>query len=79
MNVKIKFVKVPKPRSLAEGQSFKVGQVIDLPYASAQHWLTRNVAVAVVEDAVKVKPELAETDDPEKPAAMKRGRPPKAV
>ena len=78
MNLKIRFVKVPKPRQCAEGQTFKVGQVIDLPYASAQHWLTRNVAVVVVEgEAAKKVEQVTKPEEAEAGLLKRRGRPPK--
>lgn len=76
--VKIRFVETPTPSQMEAGSKFKRGQTIDLPFASAQHWLTRNVAVLVLEDEGAVKVEQAakpeESDDAPKRG---RGRPPK--
>ncbi len=51
-------------------QSFDEGEVITLPYASAQFWVKRNKAVVVEEDGSQPKPKP-------KPKAKPRGRPPK--
>ena len=48
--MKIKFL-ADREVNDGSGRLFKAGQVIELPYASARHWLTRNVAIIVIEDA----------------------------
>ena len=49
MQLKVKFLEDRTVRD-GSGLKFRKGQVVELPYASAQHWLTRNVAVLVIED-----------------------------
>lgn len=71
MNIKIKFLQDRVVKD-GTGTKFKAGQVIELPYASAHHWLTRNVAVAVVdEEPVEAEKETTPEDTP---APKKRGR-----
>lgn len=58
----------------AEAKTYKKGEVIEMPYASAQHFLTRNLARIFVAKP-KAAPEPVEESEPEAP--KKRGRPPK--
>lgn len=44
--IKIKFIETCAPKN-GSGESFTEGQEIEMPYASAQHWIKRRKALAV--------------------------------
>lgn len=80
--IKVKFLEDCAPKN-GSGEFFEKGLEIEMPYASAQHWIKRRKAVAVGgEIAPPPTPPEANTDvsdAAEKRAEKRSGRKPSAV
>lgn len=84
--IKVKFLEDCAPKN-GSGESFKEGQEIEMPYASAQHWIKRRKALAVGGEIMPpTAPPQADTDvsdaaeeRAEERAEKRRGRKPSAV